>query len=71
MLWHSGDSYHGELKNGDKHGHGKYTYTCADGGVYEGEWKDGERQTWLERLVPGWRLNLIRSTRILITKSNA
>ena len=33
--------YHGEVKNGSRHGQGKHTYENGD--VYDGEWKDESR----------------------------
>ena len=35
-----GDKYTGEYKDGLRHGQG--TYTCANGKVFKGTWKDGE-----------------------------
>merc|ERR1711998_792782 len=37
----NGDVYVGQMKDGKKHGFGKFTW--ADGNVYDGDWKDGKR----------------------------
>ena len=37
--WPDGAVYDGDFVNGQRQGHGKYTF--ADGGQYEGAWKDG------------------------------
>ena len=39
--WKNNDIYEGELKNGKRHGKGKYTY--KDGDIYEGEFKDDKK----------------------------
>lgn len=36
-----GDVYEGEIRNGKRHGKGKYTW--SDGSFYEGEWKDDRK----------------------------
>jgi len=46
--WNDGGKYVGEYKNGQKNGHG--TYTFPNGDNFEGEWKEGEQDdgthTW-------------------------
>ena len=37
--WPDGAVYDGEFVNGQREGHGKYTF--SDGGQYNGSWKDG------------------------------
>ena len=36
----SGATYHGEMRNGKRHGHGVYTYPNPGGWKYVGEWKE-------------------------------
>ena len=36
----NGDRYRGEIRNGQRHGRGVYTWT--DGASYDGEWRDGD-----------------------------
>ena len=36
----NGDRYRGQIRNGNRHGRGVYTW--ADGGSYDGEWLDGD-----------------------------
>ena len=56
--------YDGELKDGKRHGHGKYTY--SNGNIYEGEWEEDQQSgqgtyTWGEgdfegdRFIGKWK----------------
>jgi hypothetical protein len=40
LIYHDGDTYEGEFKNGKPNGRG--TLIKIDGSTFEGEWKDGQ-----------------------------
>ena len=41
IIWKNGDRYVGESKDGKMHGKG--TYYCANGEIYNGDWVNGKR----------------------------
>jgi hypothetical protein len=64
FVWHFGDRYEGEYRNGKPNGKG--TYTWKDGSKYEGEWRHGKKHgkgkfTWPE-VPPAPTPNTTRAT---------